>query len=64
MAEDEMVGWYHKLNGHELERAPGDSECKAEGGPVLLVPWIFQNLRLKGGGGRRNFLRNGGKKEF
>ena len=24
--EDEMVGWHHRLNGHELEQAPGDSE--------------------------------------
>ena len=23
MAEDEMVGWHHRLNGHELEQAPG-----------------------------------------
>ena len=21
--EDEMVGWYHRLNGHEYEKAPG-----------------------------------------
>ena len=21
-----MVGWYHKLNGHEFEQTPGDSE--------------------------------------
>ena len=21
--EDEMVGWHHGLNGHELEQAPG-----------------------------------------
>ena len=26
MTEDEMVGWYHGLNGHEFERTPGDSE--------------------------------------
>ena len=26
MAEDEMVGWHHRLNGHECEQAPGDSE--------------------------------------
>ena len=26
MAEDEMVGWHHRLNGHEFEQAPGDSE--------------------------------------
>ena len=24
--EDEMVGWHHRLNGHEFEQAPGDSE--------------------------------------
>ena len=23
MAEDEMVGWHHQLNGHEFEQAPG-----------------------------------------
>ena len=23
MTEDEMVGWHHLLNGHELEQAPG-----------------------------------------
>ena len=26
MTEDEMVGWYHLLNAHEFELAPGDSE--------------------------------------
>ena len=24
--EDEMVGWYHWLSGHEFEQTPGDSE--------------------------------------
>ena len=23
--EDEMVGWHHRLNGHEFEQTPGDS---------------------------------------
>ena len=23
MTEDEMVGWHDRLNGHELEQAPG-----------------------------------------
>ena len=23
MAEDEMVGWHHRLNGHEFEKALG-----------------------------------------
>ena len=26
MAEDEMVGWHHWLNGQESEQTPGDSE--------------------------------------
>ena len=26
MTEDEMVGWYHQLNGHEFEQALGDGE--------------------------------------
>ena len=30
--EDEMVGWYHQLDGHEFEQAPGDGE-----GPRHLV---------------------------
>ena len=25
-AEDEMVGWHHRLNGDEFEQAPGESE--------------------------------------
>ena len=28
MTEDEMVGWHHRLNGHEFEQAPGvDDGC-------------------------------------
>ena len=23
MTDDEMVGWHHQLDGHELEQAPG-----------------------------------------
>ena len=26
MAEDEMIGWHQRLNGHEFEQTPGDSE--------------------------------------
>ena len=26
MTEDEMVGWLHRLNGHEFEQTLGDSE--------------------------------------
>ena len=37
MTEDEMVGWYHQLNGHEFERAPGDGE--GQGSLVCCSPW-------------------------
>ena len=26
MTEDEMVGWHHRLSGHEFEQTPGDDE--------------------------------------
>ena len=26
MTEDEMVAWHHRLNGHEFEQIPRDSE--------------------------------------
>ena len=33
--EDEMVGWHHRLNGHEFEQAQGDSEGQR------LKNWLF-----------------------
>ena len=26
VTEDELVRWYHRVSGHELEQTPGDSE--------------------------------------
>ena len=26
MSEDEMIGWHHRLNGHQFEQALGDGE--------------------------------------
>ena len=40
MTEDEMVVWHHRLNGHEFEQIPGDSEGQ---GSVLC----FQSMGLK-----------------
>ena len=34
---DEMVGWHHRLNGHEFEQAPGDG--KGQGGLECCSPW-------------------------
>ena len=32
-----MVGWHHRLKGHEFEQAPGAGE--GEGGMVCCSPW-------------------------
>ena len=36
-AEDNMVGWHHQLNGHELEQTAGDRE--GQGSLVDCSPW-------------------------
>ena len=36
-AENEMVGWHHRLKGHEFEQALGDSE--GQGSLVYYSPW-------------------------
>ena len=36
MIEDESVGWYHQLSGHEFEQALGDGE--GEGSLVRCSP--------------------------
>ena len=36
-AEDKMVGWHHRLDGHELEQAPGDG--KGQGILACCSPW-------------------------
>ena len=35
--EDEMVGWHHRLNGHEFEQILGDSGGQRS--PVCCGPW-------------------------
>ena len=37
MTEDEMVGWHHRLNGHEFEQTPGVGD--GQGGLVCRSPW-------------------------
>ena len=32
-----MVGWHHRLNGHDFEQAPGDGE--GQGSLVCCGPW-------------------------
>ena len=37
MTEDEMVGWHHRLDGRELEQAPGVGD--GQGGLACCSPW-------------------------
>ena len=37
MTKDKMVGWHHRLNGHEFEQAPRDGE--GQGSQVCCSPW-------------------------
>ena len=37
MIEDEMVGWHHRLNGHEFEQVPGDGEGRES--LACCSPW-------------------------
>ena len=37
--EDELVGWYHRINGYEFEQTQGDSEGQDGEGQVCFSPW-------------------------
>ena len=39
-AEDEMVGWHHRLSGREFEQAPEDGE--GQGSLVCCSPWSLK----------------------
>ena len=36
-SEDEMAGWHHQCNGHELGQTLGDAE--GQGGLACCSPW-------------------------
>ena len=44
MTEDNMVGWHHRLNGHESEQALGDGE--GQGSPACCRPWGRKGLDM------------------
>ena len=42
ITEDEMVGWHHRLNGHEFEWIPGVGD--GQGGLVCCSPRVHKEL--------------------
>ena len=44
MTEDKMIGWHHRLNGHEFEQAQGDGG--GQGSLVCCSPWSHKELDM------------------
>ena len=44
--KDEMVGWHHQFNGHELRQTPGDGE--GQGDLACCSPWGHKELDTTG----------------
>ena len=42
MTEDEIVGWYHRLDGHEFEQAPGAAD--GQGSVACCCSWGCKEL--------------------
>ena len=42
MTEDEMVGWHHRVKGHEFEQAPGVAD--RQGSRACYNPWGYEEL--------------------
>ena len=42
MTEDEKVGWYHQLDGHEFEQTPGAGD--EQGSLLCCSPWGSKQL--------------------
>ena len=42
MTEDEIIGWYHQLDGHEFEQAPGVGD--RHGNLVCCSSWGHKEL--------------------
>ena len=38
--EDEMIGWHHRLEGHEFEQAPGVDD--GQGSLACCSPWVYK----------------------
>ena len=44
MTKDEMVGWHHRLCGHEFEQAPGFGD--RQGSLACCSPWNIKESDL------------------
>ena len=42
MTEDEMIGWHHQLDGHELQQVPAVGD--EEGSLAWCSPWCCNEV--------------------
>ena len=47
VSEDEMAGWHHRCNGHELGQTSGNGE--GQGGLLCCSPWGCNKSDVTGG---------------
>ena len=45
-SEEEMAGWHHRCNGHELGQTLGDGE--GQGGLACCSPWVCKESDMTG----------------
>ena len=46
MTEGEMVGWHHRLNGHEFKQAPRDGEGQGKTGKPGVLQFMGSQLDM------------------
>ena len=46
MTEDEIIGWHHRLDGHEFEQAPGGLVMDREAGHAIVHGVAKSQTRL------------------
>ena len=44
MAEDKVVGWHHRVDGHEFEQTPGFGDGQRS--LVCCSPWSHKDLDM------------------
>ena len=44
MTEDEIIGWHHRLDGHEFEQAPRIGH--GQGSLACCSPWVHKEADM------------------
>ena len=58
VTEDEMIGWHHRLNGHEFEQTLGNS--RGQRSLACCGPWVCKELDVTVQLDNNKWVREGG----